>query len=54
MNIEVELPINVHVTMLEQLGYLTIVQQVAEPNTLTSEYHLSKNIKKMEKSSSNL
>ena len=36
--------------MLEQFGYLTIVQQVTEPNTLTSEHHLSKNIKKMEKS----
>ena len=35
-------------------GCLTTVQQVTEPNTLTSEHHLSKNIKKMEKSSSNL
>ena len=39
--------------MLEQFDYLTIIQQVTEPNTLTSEHHLSKNIKKIEKSSSN-
>ena len=54
MNIEVELPITVHVDNVGAICYLTIVQQVTEPNILTSEHHLSKNIKKMEKSSSNL
>ena len=38
--------------MLEQSGCLTTIQQVTDRNTLTPEHHLSKNIKKMEKSSS--
>ena len=40
MNIEVELPITVHVAMLEQSGCLTTIQQVTEQNILTSEHHL--------------
>ena len=57
MNIEVELPITVHVDNVGAIWLFnnrTTSDRTKHIDTLTSEHHLSKNIKKMEKSSSNL
>ena len=54
MNIEVKLPITVHVDNVGAIWLSNNHTTCDRTKHLTSEHHLSKNIKKMEKSSSNL